>query len=190
MWRHNPLSALAQVKTYFECAKPLPEPMLTNHQWQFVSSGLLGLGFVFVWSGVQLFSSFSVTIWVHYALSRTLECHCNAVQFITILHTVLRSQQQNVNQTSNSHKRHPRGWAMGCHNGCDGIPNHEPHDYLLKRLFRRRSKKTLKLRVTGLWAVNSPHKWPTTRKMFPFHDVIMILPFVSLQHSDRTQRDV
>ena len=23
--------------------------------------------------------------------------------------------------------------------------------------------------------VNSPHKWPVTRKMFPFHDVIMIL---------------
>ena len=22
--------------------------------------------------------------------------------------------------------------------------------------------------------VNSPHKWPVTRKMFPFHDVIMI----------------
>ena len=25
--------------------------------------------------------------------------------------------------------------------------------------------------------VNSPHKWPVTRKMFPFDDVIMILAF-------------
>ena len=25
------------------------------------------------------------------------------------------------------------------------------------------------------WTVNSPHKWPVTRKMFPFDDVIMIL---------------
>ena len=24
------------------------------------------------------------------------------------------------------------------------------------------------------WPVNSPHKWPATRKMFPFHDVIML----------------
>ena len=24
-----------------------------------------------------------------------------------------------------------------------------------------------------LWPVNSPHKWPVTRKMFPFDDVIM-----------------
>ena len=24
------------------------------------------------------------------------------------------------------------------------------------------------------WLVNSPHKWPATRKMFPFDDVIMI----------------
>ena len=23
------------------------------------------------------------------------------------------------------------------------------------------------------WPVNSPHKWPITRKMFPFYDVIM-----------------
>ena len=34
--------------------------------------------------------------------------------------------------------------------------NHQPHDCLLNRLFRRRSKKTTKLRVTGLCAGNSP----------------------------------
>ena len=59
------------------------------------------------------------------------------------------------------------------HNGRDGVSNHQPHDCLLNRLFRRRSKKTSKLRVTGLCAGNSPHKWPITRKMFPFDDVIM-----------------
>ena len=32
----------------------------------------------------------------------TVECRYNAVQIITILHTALRWQQQNVNQTSNS----------------------------------------------------------------------------------------
>ena len=35
------------------------------------------------------------------------------------------------------------------HNGRDGVSNHQPHDCLLNRLFRRRSKKTSKLRVTG-----------------------------------------
>ena len=34
----------------------------------------------------------------------------------------------------------------------DGVSNHQPHDCLLNRLFRRRSKKTSKLRVTGLCA--------------------------------------
>ena len=38
----------------------------------------------------------------------------------------------------------------------DGVSNHQPHDCLLKRLFRRRSKKTSKLRVTGLCEGNSP----------------------------------
>ena len=30
------------------------------------------------------------------------------------------------------------------------------------------------------WPVNSPHKWPVTRKMFPFDDVIMIHTIRSL----------
>ena len=67
------------------------------------------------------------------------------------------------------------------HNERDGVSNHQPHGCLLKRLFRRRSKRTSKLLVTGLCegnspvaAVNSPHKGPVTRKMFPFDDVIML----------------
>ena len=65
------------------------------------------------------------------------------------------------------------------HNDHDGVSNHQSHGCLLNRLFKRRSKKTLKLRVTGLCVgnspgpVNSPHKGPVTRKMFPFDDVIM-----------------
>ena len=42
------------------------------------------------------------------------------------------------------------------HNGCDSVSNHQPHDCFLNRLFRHRSKKTPKLRVTGLCAGNSP----------------------------------
>ena len=66
------------------------------------------------------------------------------------------------------------------HNDHDSVSSHQPHGCLLNRLFRRRSKKTSKLRVTGLCVgnspgpVNSPHKGPVTRKMFPFDDVIMI----------------
>ena len=36
-------------------------------------------------------------------------------------------------------------------NGRDCVSNHQPHDRLRNRLFRRRSKKTSKLRVTGLF---------------------------------------
>ena len=65
------------------------------------------------------------------------------------------------------------------HNDYDGVSNHQPRGCLPNRLFRRRSKKTSKLRVTGLCVgnspgpVNSPHKGSVTRKMFPFGDVIM-----------------
>ena len=42
------------------------------------------------------------------------------------------------------------------HDERDGVSNHQPHDCLLNRLFRRRSKKTLNLRVTGRCEGNSP----------------------------------
>ena len=42
------------------------------------------------------------------------------------------------------------------HNGRDSVSNHQPHDCLLNSLFKLRSKKTSKLRVTGLCAGNSP----------------------------------
>ena len=42
------------------------------------------------------------------------------------------------------------------HNGRDSVSNHQPHGFLLNRLFRRRSKKASKLRVTGLCVENSP----------------------------------
>ena len=72
------------------------------------------------------------------------------------------------------------------HNERDSVSNHQPHDCLLNRLFRRRSKKTSKLRVTGLcagnhrWPVNSPHKWPVTLKIFLFDDVIMQTKSISV----------
>ena len=87
--------------------------------------------------------------------------------FMTVIHWWLPSQR-----VSNT--------LPWCHNERDSVSNHQPHDCLLNRLFRRRSKKTSKLRVTGLCVgnspgpVNSPHKWPVTRKMFPFNDVIMM----------------
>ena len=42
------------------------------------------------------------------------------------------------------------------HNGCDGFSNHQAHECLLNRLFKRRTKKTSGLRVTGLCEGNSP----------------------------------
>ena len=42
------------------------------------------------------------------------------------------------------------------HNGRDIVSNNQPHHCLLNRLFRRRWKKTSKLRVTGLCMGNSP----------------------------------
>ena len=44
------------------------------------------------------------------------------------------------------------------HNEHDGVSYHQPHDWLLNRLFRHGSKNTTKLRVTGL--CGGIHRWP------------------------------
>ena len=65
------------------------------------------------------------------------------------------------------------------HNERDGVSNHQLHDCLLNRLFRRRSKKTSKLRVTGRCAGKSPvtGEFPAQKasyaQPFLYNDVIM-----------------
>ena len=64
----------------------------------------------------------------------------------------------------NIHKYLIHIWASYCmlsplqwhHYERDSVSNHQPHHGLLNRLFRRRSKKTSKLRVIGLCVGNSP----------------------------------
>ena len=58
--------------------------------------------------------------------------------------------------------RHPLQWR---HNERDGVSNHRRLESLPSRLFMRRSKKTSKLRVTGLCEGNSPvtGKFPAQR---------------------------
>ena len=69
--------------------------------------------------------------------------------------------------------------SLQWHNGHDGVSNHQTHHCLLYRYFRRRSKihhsSPLLAFVRGIhwWPVNSSHKGPVTRKMYPFGDVIM-----------------
>ena len=70
----------------------------------------------------------------------------------------------------------------------DGVSNYRRLDCLINLLFRRRQKKTSKLRVTDLcggihrWTLNSPHKWPVTRKILPFNDAIINITWYLIQY--------
>ena len=56
----------------------------------------------------------------------------------------------------------------------DGVSNHQPHDCLLNRLFGRRSKKTSKLRVTGLCVGNSPGAGEFPAQMASYEENVSI----------------
>ena len=66
------------------------------------------------------------------------------------------------------------------HKEHDGGSDHQPHDCLLKVYSgadERKHQSSASLAfVLGIhrWPVNSPHKGPITRKMFPFDDVISV----------------
>ena len=70
------------------------------------------------------------------------------------------------------------------HDERDGVSNRRRPDCLLNRLFRRRSRKTWKLRVTDLCEGNPlvsdgfPHKRTVTRKTFLFDGDIMSKHFL------------
>ena len=79
---------------------------------------------------------------------------------LKISHHLLKELQ--AQKTVKYHRNKYLYWQGLCislhwrHNGHDGVSNHQPHDCLPNRLFRRRSKKISKLRVTGLCTENSP----------------------------------
>ena len=65
------------------------------------------------------------------------------------------------------------------HNGRYSVSNHQPHGCLLNRLFRRRSKKTSKLRVTGLCAGEFPAQMANNVENISIwwrhHDILLVL---------------
>ena len=82
-------------------------------------------------------------------------CHCIScviMAYLVILMRLLICVPPLLCDIRN-HYRYSLQWR---HNGRDGVSNHQHHDCLLNRLFRCRSKKTSKLRVTGFCAGNSP----------------------------------
>ena len=60
------------------------------------------------------------------------------------------------------------------HNGHDSVSNHQPHDCLLSRLLGCGSKKTSKLRVTGLCAGNSPGTGEFSAQMASYAENVSI----------------
>ena len=61
------------------------------------------------------------------------------------------------------------------HNGRNSVSNHQPQDCLLNRLFRRRSKKTSKLRVTCLCVGNSPGTGEFPANWWRHHGVCVLM---------------
>ena len=66
------------------------------------------------------------------------------------------------------------------HNGRDGVSNHQPHDWFTQSFIQAQDQRKHQSSASLAFVPGfTPHKWPVTRKMLPFDDVIMYLqPFI------------
>ena len=79
---------------------------------------------------------------------RHVDCDHFGANILVPRHTDMSATQLKSKSVSSSHYGDV---TMGA-----SVSNHQSHGCLLNRLFKRRSTKTSKLRVTGLWVGNSP----------------------------------
>ena len=121
-----------------------------RHWWVALSCGTSGmvtiLTFV-LWNSVcEVHSGMIVCVWIH-----------NMHPYHSRIHTtwMVSFRQRLWQQPSNATEQGTLSLQWR-HNEHDGLWNPQPHDCLLNRLFRSRSKKTSKLRGTGLCEQNSP----------------------------------
>ena len=112
------------------------------------------------------------------------DCTLSFKSFLTKIINTLKSNNNNHKHTKTSLQ-----WRQ---NERIGVSNYHHIYCLLSRLFGRTSKKTWKLRVTGLCDGNPPvtDGFPSQRasnaEMFPFDDVVMMTPITSIMgwHGD------
>ena len=144
---------------------PLPEPMLTQIQF---GQDPWAVSFNFFDSPTNV--------------QQTVDCRLDAL-FSNITRWNPRFAQPGLDRSSYwTNAVYIMLWPLPRHYGRDGVSNHQPHHCLLNRLSsadQRKHQGSASLAfVRGIhrWPVNSPHKWPVTRKMLPFDDVIMNIP--------------
>ena len=87
------------------------------------------------------------------ALAMELHLSCTSPSRWSSIQYVMTAHKAVVNGLSLLSSGRSLQWR---HNGHDSVSNYQPHDCFLNRLFRRRPKKTSKLRVNGLCAGDSP----------------------------------
>ena len=84
-----------------------------------------------------------------YTVSNFHPTLCNGCNYLSMLWIKLGA----INRYYKINSYRALQWRQ---NERDSVSNHQPHNCVLNRLFGCRSKKTSKLRVTGLCAGNSP----------------------------------
>ena len=126
-----------------DCTKPLPEPMLTNHQLSPV---------VFTWG------------WFHWECWRYQSLEYVAKHYNYVIIGAMVSQITSLMIVYST-----------LYSGAD----QRKHQSSVSLAF---------VREIHWGPVNSPHKWPVTRKMFPFDDVIMILCSQLLSYLSRDNK--
>ena len=144
------------------------------------------------WRGALMFSLMCVWIngWVNNREAGDLRCH-RAHYDVTVI-TLKWERPLGITSTEtpglSKWQRNLISALQWRHNGHDGVSNHQPSVCLLRVFIRADQRKhQSSASLAFVWGirrgpVNSPHKWPVRRKMFPFDDIIMKLALLLPRH--------
>ena len=130
-WRHQMETFSALLAS---CAGNSPVPVNFPHKGQWRAALMFAL--ICVW----------INAWINNRKAGDLRRYCAHYDVIVMRRICCTDRCICVSSS-------PLRWR---HSERNGVSNHQPHDCLLNRLVGRRSKKSSKLRVTGLCAGNSP----------------------------------
>ena len=125
------LSIVADLKQFYERLSAYTHPNL--HQFNLL------WGIMIEYKLIPRFRS----LWCHQRRGKFTTAFGLRLQAVVSLGSLVTHNDPNLGINSYNS-------SLWRHNGRDSVSNHQPHDCLLNRLFRRRPKKTSKLRVNGL----------------------------------------
>ena len=121
-------------------------------QWKYYSHNQI---YIYHYKSLYTISTYIIFMRLNILTAHTDNCIIHYINITWLIKGLISPSIQQI-QMHSPHSTDTLEWRNNDH---DGVSNHQPHGCSLNRLFRRKSRKTSKLRVTALCAGIHRDRW-------------------------------